>query len=651
MKKFLPLIALLFAIQFSSTAQVQRLVLVEEFTNASCPPCAAQNPGFNALMRQNDRKVVVMKYQVWFPGYDPMYEQNPTEVRNRATYYGVNSAPNVRLDGAMNAGTAGSVTQALVDLRAAAVTPIKLDLTHDVAADLSAMNIRLVIHNKGTTEFSATNMVAHIAIVENQINFPEPPGTTDEQDFDHVMRKMLPNETGTPFANNIPAGDSLVIEMTDVEIPGYFYNFEQIALVAFVQNTATKQVAQATLNNPKPLQMAFPDVAADANTDAPQGLCEYDLVPAVTITNQKDVTINSVVISYTINGGDPETIEWTGTLEKDQTAEITFPALTTTPYATNLEYVIESVNGGRDINALNHLIPGEVYYNLSENSIWESYDEGFDIAEVGDIPNGLLVIDPNEVAAFYTVNQNVSTAVTWNLGGFGNSDGCFRFDFWTIAAGEMPMLVFDKADLSETQNAKLALSSAYARYVDGTFLSNDGLRVVVSTDCAATWQTVWERLGANLQTVAPIGASRFYPRPAEWRRDTIDLSAYDQMDEVIVGIIGVSDFGNSCYIDDIELFGEPVSSVNEPTEISAINVFPNPAKENVAVEIELTEASDVSVNVYDVTGKLVSSLLQNEQLAPGTYRYNWNANVAEGVYLVRISTQKGETTKRVTVIK
>ncbi|MBI9034293.1 MAG: hypothetical protein JEZ03_07470, partial [Bacteroidales bacterium] len=31
-------------------SQSQRLVLVEEFTQASCGPCAGQNPAFTALM-------------------------------------------------------------------------------------------------------------------------------------------------------------------------------------------------------------------------------------------------------------------------------------------------------------------------------------------------------------------------------------------------------------------------------------------------------------------------------------------------------------------------------------------------------------------------------------------------------------------------
>lgn len=49
MKKFFLLSFVLFALVLSSgNGQFIRKVLVEEATNASCGPCAAQNPSFQA---------------------------------------------------------------------------------------------------------------------------------------------------------------------------------------------------------------------------------------------------------------------------------------------------------------------------------------------------------------------------------------------------------------------------------------------------------------------------------------------------------------------------------------------------------------------------------------------------------------------------
>ena len=90
-------------------AQSQRLVLVEAFSQASCGPCAAQNPALNAaLTAAGTNKVVSVKYQTDWPGVDPMNAQNPAEVDTRVAYYNVTGVPSRRLDG--NQGTTVDAT-------------------------------------------------------------------------------------------------------------------------------------------------------------------------------------------------------------------------------------------------------------------------------------------------------------------------------------------------------------------------------------------------------------------------------------------------------------------------------------------------------------------------------------------------------------
>ena len=61
MKKYLLLSLLLAGSSWFVSAQNQRLVLAEEFTNASCGPCAAQNPAFDALLSANPTKITAVK--------------------------------------------------------------------------------------------------------------------------------------------------------------------------------------------------------------------------------------------------------------------------------------------------------------------------------------------------------------------------------------------------------------------------------------------------------------------------------------------------------------------------------------------------------------------------------------------------------------
>ena len=69
MKKTLTLVALAVA-GSAAFGQAQRLVLFEEFTQASCGPCASQNPAFNTLLDANATKAVSIKYQTSWPGFE-----------------------------------------------------------------------------------------------------------------------------------------------------------------------------------------------------------------------------------------------------------------------------------------------------------------------------------------------------------------------------------------------------------------------------------------------------------------------------------------------------------------------------------------------------------------------------------------------------
>ncbi len=84
--------------------------------------------------------------------------------------------------------------------------------------------------------------------------------------------------------------------------------------------------------------------------------------------------------------------------------------------------------------------------------------------------------------------------------------------------------------------------------------------------------------------------------------------------------------------------------------IQGLRVFPNPASQNANVIFDLDNNSEVSVNVYDVMGRIVST--STEQMNAGEHETNINvANFAPGVYNVVIATANGSVTERLTVTK
>jgi hypothetical protein len=94
--------------------------------------------------------------------------------------------------------------------------------------------------------------------------------------------------------------------------------------------------------------------------------------------------------------------------------------------------------------------------------------------------------------------------------------------------------------------------------------------------------------------------------------------------------------GNNIFIDDI--------NVGSTTGISSVqkenvnwSVFPNPANENINIEFFLNEAQSITIDMIDVTGKVVKSYSINRANA-GIHKEIINLNsYSRGLYFIKLS--------------
>lgn len=84
------------------------------------------------------------------------------------------------------------------------------------------------------------------------------------------------------------------------------------------------------------------------------------------------------------------------------------------------------------------------------------------------------------------------------------------------------------------------------------------------------------------------------------------------------------------------------------TEASQSLVYPNPTHNNITVKINLTQVKDVTVDVYNALGQVVSSAKLNGQMGENTINVNLN-NANAGVYFVKIKAGTSESTKKLIV--
>ena len=88
--------------------------------------------------------------------------------------------------------------------------------------------------------------------------------------------------------------------------------------------------------------------------------------------------------------------------------------------------------------------------------------------------------------------------------------------------------------------------------------------------------------------------------------------------------------------------------LNEATNVSALNIFPNPANDEVNVSFNINDASDVKVEVLDMTGKVVSEKAYG-MTAPGTKLPIVTSLMDSGVYIGELNSDGNLMTKQLSV--
>ncbi|WP_367392566.1 T9SS type A sorting domain-containing protein [Lewinella sp. LCG006] len=651
------------------TAQVARTVLIEEWTNASCAPCAAQNPAFNALLDANEENVVSIKYQWYFPGYDPFQEQNPTEINNRGEYYGLNGVPTAWINGTAPgdayAGGAGNwdiagggyeggpygYNQAVLDYVAALTSPISMTLTHELNEDATEITINVTLTNESLDDFTMTDGRLHVVLLEEEVIFPVSPGSNGETEYTNVMRKMYPDENGTAVMT-IPSGASVDFTITDA-VPDYIYGLNQLSVAAFVQDHATTEVFQAGITVPQEIANAIDAGFGNNLTAAPQGLCGATITPSVEFVNGGSVDITQATVDALINGSVVGTIEYTETLAPGETTTLTFSEIVLTASNNELTFDISQVNNGEgvDINGLNNSTAAVSYGSLSDTPIGtelaednESYDAIY--PETGLVTPGIPLGEfGGNSFIVYNAGQLPAGGDGGPIGGYGLSDRSIFINFyqWNPSGptADDASLTYQKIDLTNAVTPALMFDRASASYA-GDGVSGDRLQILVSTDCAATFDIVWDAAGNDLNT-APASEPFYIPSASHWVTETIDLSAYAGQ-QINVQFKAISAWGNNLFLDNINV--SDVVATEELTEVTEISLFPNPVKDMMKVNFELSEATQLQVEVFNATGQRV------QQLGVANYGAGRNqldidaAQLSSGMYFLRMFNADRELSRR-----
>ena len=268
------------------------------------------------------------------------------------------------------------------------------------------------------------------------------------------------------------------------------------------------------------------------------------LVPTVTLRNFGSADLTSANITYRVGNGFPVTQPWQGSLYPGQSTNVTLSAFS----PPNGQYVLRAFahvpNGSQDERPANDTTAGAFFTYLATPPPMHEDFEG----ETGfPVSTGIFPFNFN--------NDDFEWELTNEASGFGTGNTSAMFDNYAGTLSNNPFGTIDALitrhfDLTNVTGAQLKFDVAYAQFDN---ILSDTLLVLVATNCSQNFnQLVYVKGGAQLAT-APPATEPFVPLASQWRTETIDLSAYDGMNDVTLALVNLSGWGNRLYLDNIRV--------------------------------------------------------------------------------------------------
>jgi hypothetical protein len=200
----------------------------------------------------------------------------------------------------------------------------------------------------------------------------------------------------------------------------------------------------------------------------------------------------------------------------------------------------------------------------------------------------------------------------------------------------------DPVDLTGHGEATLVFWHRY-----DTEAGYDNCYVEVSSNGGSSWTQVGSYSGLQSAMV----------------EEEIDVSSWAGTGQFLVRFTLDSDgwiTDDGWYVDDVQVFGDPTLSGvdDEPLVRSArVRNHPNPFNPVTTLTYSVPSAGPVSLEIYDVAGRLVTTLVEGDVESPGEHSVSWRGTdslgheVAGGVYFARLVTERGNASAKLVLLK
>ncbi|CAF3700061.1 unnamed protein product [Rotaria sp. Silwood1] len=548
------------------------------------------------------------------PGNDPMYSYNVVDNTSRRSYYNVNAIPQLQMDGILTLEPNYTNAQLVnaFNSRTSVLSPITIIVRQN---NIGTDSLQVLVTVFCETAISSPSVTLQVAVMERLITYASAPGTNGERNFNTVMRKMIPSGTGIALdlTPGVKKEYEFRIKKDALWVPA------QIQAIAFVQ-ASNKEVLNSSWKLSDYCMLpnsAFKVVNAGVSQNASYKIA----VPYVAAGYNSPVTFTASVI------GSPAGVS------------VSFPSgnvLSSFPDSVAL-----NVNSSASV-------PAGIYQVLVTGTSGTGVTHK--VVVNYNVGKSFITVNTNKSSLLFRVDGNSYTAsqlFTWDINS-NHSISAITPQVFSTTRYVFQNWSNGSTDTAQTVNINTNVSSYVAnfktQYKVTANTNPGGLAVTIPTG-----NQYWDENSTVPLSISPLqvpyngktyyfqrwlgGGANSYNGTSPTANITLtnavnQIAIYDTVD------VGISNIGTEI-----------------PEKYNLYQNYPNPFNPTTNIKFDVPTASFTSLKVYDINGREVAELI-NQNLSAGRYEYSFNAAfLSSGIYYFKLVSGEYNQIKKMILLK
>jgi PKD repeat protein len=220
-----------------------------------------------------------------------------------------------------------------------------------------------------------------------------------------------------------------------------------------------------------------------------------------------------------------------------------------------------------------------------------------------------------------------------------------NFGQGTANIDELTSSQIDLSTIPSTGTVTLSFRYAYRKVLTANY---EYLKVFISGDCGADWI---QRKTIQGNQLSSLTSTTSWKPASQTDWVTVHMTNVTNTyftDKFRVKFRFEGEGGNNIYLDDINLYNggpsnELVTGIVEHSSISHLEMFPNPADDELNVSFDLPNSDDLTISMIDLSGKVIQKHLVKAKVGKNLVMMN-TQELAAGMYQLVMVSSNGQKT-------